>query len=124
MLNSSQEPVFMYDQASLYSHQTLELSNFLFSAALIAVGIFLLSALLLKIKTASFRQIFLTLTTCTLIYLYFLLSESYQFYYILNFYDDSVFVFSEDESAWELESDSPRTRTKNHFLTLTIIAKF
>lgn len=114
----------MYDQISLYNYQTLSAKNFIFLFALIGIGIVLLNILLLQIKTASFTQTVVTLTICTLIYVYFLLSEAYQFYYIVNFYDDSIFVFSEEESTWELESDSPRTRTKNHFLTLTILAKF
>lgn len=123
-LNSSAEPVFMYDQNSLYLNQLSDWNIFLSSAVLLVFVINLILILTLTAKNRSNKTSIVLLSFITLFFLTLLLSESYQFYYVVNFYDDSTWVFSEEDNLWELEHDTPRTRTKNHYVTLCILAKF
>jgi len=123
-LNSSAEPVFMYDQNQLYLRQLNSWNSFVLTATFFVFIINLLLVLILVIKNRSSKVSAVILSIITLFLVTILLFESYQFYYIVNFYDDSIWTFSEEDNLWELEHDISRTRTKNHFTTLCILAKF
>lgn len=124
LLNASAEPIFMYDTYGLYITQLISLKTFLLNAYLIVLVINLVAYLLINIKTVSLRKGTILLLFVTVALLYVLFVESYQFYYLLNFYDEYTWVLAESDNVWELESDKPRTRNRNHYLTLIIIAKF
>lgn len=80
--------------------------------------------LLIILQVNTYRQYSVFLIIITLILVYVLQVESYQFYYLTNYYDESQWVFSEDDLVWELEYEIPRARNKNHYMTLIILAKF
>jgi len=123
-LNSSAEPTFMYDQNSLYLEQLSSWATFMLNAVLLVFVINLILILTLTVKNRSSKTSVILLSFITLFFLTTLLTESYQFYYVVNYYDDSIWIFSEEDNLWELEYDIPRTRTKNHYITLCILAKF
>lgn len=123
-LNASAEPVFMYDQVGLYNKQLQSIDDFLSNAFLVVSVINLIAYFLITIKFTTYRQQSILILIVTFILVYILMSESYQFYYLSNYYDESFWVFSEDDLVWELEYEIPRARNKNHYMTLIILAKF
>lgn len=124
LLNASGEPYFMYDTFGLYINNLLSIKNFLYINFLIILLINLFTYLLINIKFSSFKKNIYLFLIVTLIYIYLLFIESYQFYYLLNFYIDYIWNFSEYDGIWELDFDIPRIRNKNHYITLIIVAKF
>ena len=124
LLNASSEPYFMYDTYGLYINQLLIIKNFLLNAFLVVITINLFIFILINTKFSTFKKNTYLLIIITLILLYLLFVESYQFYYLLNYYVDYTWVFSEDDNVWELDYDTPRTRNRNHYITLIIVAKF
>ncbi len=123
-LNASAEPLFMYDQVGFYSRQLQLMDSFLVNCFLVVSAINLLIYLLIILQVNTYRQYSVFLIIITLILVYVLQVESYQFYYLTNYYDESQWVFSEDDLVWELEYEIPRARNKNHYMTLIILAKF
>jgi len=123
-LNASSEPLFMYDQPGLYTAQLQVINEFIASTAFVVLAILLLVHIIITIKFSTFRQTSVYLLALTCILVYFLVVESYQFYYLVNFYDDTQWVYSEEEQLWELEYEIPRSRNRNHYMTLIILAKF
>lgn len=123
-LNASAEPLFMYDQVGMFNRQLQDIRGFIFNVFLIVLIINLIVYLLITIKYTTFRQHSLFFLVITLLLVYILLVESYQFYYLTNYYDESSWVYSEDEQVWELDYEIPRSRNKSHFMTLIILAKF
>ena len=124
LLNASSEPYFMYDTYGLYINYLLSIKSFLINSFLIVVVLNLYMYLLLNTKFVSLRKNIYLLLFITLFLLYLLFVEAYQFYYISNYYCEYIWNFSEDEGVWELDFDIPRTRNKNHYITLIVVAKF
>jgi hypothetical protein len=124
LLNASGEPNFMFDTYGFFVDHLLSIKQFLLSSFLIVLLVNIIILLLFNIKVFSLRKNIIWFFLCTIILLYILFVESYQFYYILNFYIEYLWVFSEDDGVWELDYDIPRTRNKNHYVTLIIVAKF
>lgn len=123
-LNASAEPLFMYDQVGFYSRQLQLMEGFLTNCFLVVSVITLLIYLLIVLQVNTYRQYCVFLLIITLCLVYILQVESYQFYYLTNYYDESQWVFSEEDLVWELEYEIPRARNKNHYMTLIILAKF
>lgn len=124
MLNNSAEPIFMYDSVGRDRFQLINIRNFMVNSVFIVTLINLCIFIVISIKFLSIRKYIVLLLPATLILVFFLLIESYQFYYIINFYDEFCWVFSEDDNIWELEIETPRTRSKNHNMVLCLLAKF
>jgi len=124
LFNASGEPIFGYDTFGLYTWQLLSVKNFIFNSFLIILLIHTFIYLLINIKYISLQKNIYFFLFLTFGYFYILFSESYQCYYLLNFYIEYMWLYSEDDSVWELTLDIPRTRNKNHYITFIIIAKF
>lgn len=123
-LIASAEPRFFFDIMSYFVPHCIKPTKFLLNCFLIVILIIVSSILLISIKFKTLRQIVPYLTLITLILFYILLQESYQFYYLLNFYNDAFWVMDEESYGWELEYEIPRARNRLHYTTLIIIAKF
>ena len=124
LINASSEPFFIYDTYGLYINSLNTLKIFLTNSFLIVLLLNLFIFALINIKFTSLKKNSYLFLFITFIYVYILMTEFYQFYYLLNFYSDYIWNFSEDENVWELDYDIPRTRTKNHYVTLLMLAKF
>ena len=98
LLNASGEPFFMFDTYGLYIHNLIQIKNFLLVAFLVVVVIHILIFLLISIKFTTLRKNIYLLLIITLVLLYILFTESYQFYYLLNFYVDYIWNLSEDDN--------------------------
>lgn len=123
-INSTSEPVYMYDQLKLYKTHLFSWRMFLYKMVPFMVIILLCSYLLTSLKWSSFSKQSNILIAITIILLYILWLEFYQFFHILSFYSNINWVFDYDEYIWSLELDSRRTRLYNNYIALCLFAKF
>lgn len=123
-LNASEEPVYMYDQMKLYKTQLFSWRFFIIKiipiVLLILLGYFV--QLSLKWNLFNKQSSFLLLITLLLIYVVWL--EFYQFFHIINFYGNLVWVYDIDEYLWNLEIEFRRTRLLNNYIAVCLMAKF
>lgn len=123
-LNSSQEPLYMYDFSSL--NQTYLVNLYGFYNSNITLIIFILISTVLMLFTVNFisTQGLIFILVLTIIFFYIFLLESYQFYYILTLFYEVSWEFYHELNSWVLETESPIMRTKNQYNTLALIAKY
>ena len=123
-LNSSQEPLYMYDKTNLTNDFVLNLQSGFFNTFILSSILFGCQLLILMISVRSqFQSIcLLLLISVGVFYLFFL--ESYQIYYVFNGFTDIVCVFDEDQNCWSIESESIKLRIKQYYFVLCVIAKF
>ena len=123
-LNATEEPVYMYDQMKLYKDHLFSWRWFIIKllpgVTLIIIGYYVKNLIKWNIFT---KQIWFILLI-TLILLYVLWLEFYQFFHIINFYSDFVWVFDYDEFLWNLELEFRRTRMANNYVAVCMMAKF
>lgn len=123
-LNSSQEPLYFYDSSSLNQDYLNQLISTFNSYLFLVFIILYLYYILLKLPQFSVQQYlahFLVITI-GLVYVFYL--ESYQFYYILTMFYESIWQFDSESNLWVLESEAPRLRVKQQYLLLALIAKY
>lgn len=123
-LNSSQEPLYMYDVASLNQEYLLPLPSAYVNSINLAIIIYILSYLMLALASQTYMQTVVTLIfVSTYIFFAFFL-ESYQFYYVISTFSESFWSFSDESGVWELENENIRLRTKQYYFLLCLIAKY
>lgn len=123
-LNSSQEPLYMYDESNLNQTHLFSLINAYSSYIFLVFCIFYSYFLILNISNFNNRQQILHLTVLTLCLVYIYLIESYQFYYVLTSFIENFWVFDAQANVWSLEFEVPRVRAKHQYLLLALIAKY
>ena len=123
-LNSSQEPLYMYDESNLNQTFLPNLTSFYFSLILLFFIIFYSYYLLLNISTFSFKQQLTHLLINSVLMIYVFLLESYQFYYLVNTFFEVSWDYAEDIKTWVLETENPKIRVKTQYLMLALIAKY
>lgn len=123
-LNSSQEPIYMYDEVNLNQTYLFSLINtyqsYLLLVFIILYGFFFMFLL----STINTRQQVLHLLILTLCLIYIYLLENYQLYYILTSFFENFWLFDAELNAWRLEVETPRLRVKHQYLYLALIAKY
>lgn len=123
-INSSEEPVYMYDQVKLFKSHFFSWKFFFLKIILNIYLILIMHYLLIAINFTNFKKQNLLIILITLLLLYFLWLEFYQFFHIINFYSNLIWVFDYDEFMWSLEIEFRRTRMSNNYIALCLIAKF
>lgn len=123
-LNASEEPVYMYDQMKLYKTHLFSWRWFLIkllpSVFLILVGYYVL----LQLRWGLFLKQTSVLFLLTLVLIYIVWLEFYQFFHIVNWYANFLWVYDYDEFLWTLEIEGRRTRLANNYAALCLMAKF
>lgn len=123
-LNASSEPVYMYDQIKIYKTHLFSWRWFLIkllpSVAVILLGYYLQ----LTLKWNLFNKQNTVILTITLLLLYILWLEFYQFFHIISFFANITWSFDYDEYIWTLEMDSRRTRLANNYISVCLLLKF
>ena len=123
-LNASSEPVYMYDQIKIYKTHLFSWRWFLIkllpSVAVILLGYYLQ----LTLKWNLFNKQNTIILTITLLLLYILWLEFYQFFHIISFFANITWSFDYDEYIWTLEMDSRRTRLSNNYISVCLLLKF
>jgi hypothetical protein len=123
-LNSSQEPLYMYDESSLNQTYLTNLPSTYFSFILVIFMIFYSYYLLLNIVNLNFKQKLTHLTIITIFLFFIFLLESYQFYYIITVFFENMWSYDIENNLWVLNYESPRIRVKQQYLILAMIAKY
>lgn len=123
-LNSSQEPIYMYDESSL-NQQFLPSLTASYQSYLVLLFIFFYTLyLLLALPTFKSTQQILHLGLMTLLYTYIYLLENYQVYYILTAFYENYWVYDAEQLIWSLEIEVPRIRTKQQYFLIALILKY
>lgn len=123
-LIAPEEPVFMYDQMKLYKTHLFSWRVFILKIIPVISMIILTYYLQLSVKWSLFNKQSIVVLTITLLMVYTVWVEFYQFFHIVNFYGNLNWVFDYDEFLWNLELEFRRTRMSNNYTSLCLIAKF
>lgn len=123
-LNSSQEPLYMFDYSSLNQEYLIQLKTTYKNMILLSLGIYLGFILIFNLNYLIFYQNILLLTSISLIIFYTLYIESYQFIYIINIFSDKEWNFDEEDQSWSLEIEENNLRVKQQYFILCLIAKY
>ena len=123
-LNSSQEPLYMFDYANLNQEFLLQLKTSYKNMILLSIAIYLSFILLLNINFFIFYQSIIILTAISIIIFYTLYIESYQFVYILNIFANKDWLFDDLKQCWVLEVEQNNLRVKQQYFILCLIAKY
>jgi hypothetical protein len=123
-LNSSQEPLYMFDYSSLNQELVLQLKISYKNLILTSLSIYLSYILIYNLNFFSFYQNLIILTIILLIIFYSLYIESYQFIYIINLYSDKFWLFEDTSQSWVLEAEQNNLRVKQQYFIYCLIAKY
>lgn len=123
-VNSSQEPLYTYDESNLNQVFLPNLVAFFFTILVLLFIIFYSYYLILNIPTMSSKQQILHLVVNSILMIYVFLLESYQFYYLVNTFYEISWDYLEEFKLWSLEFENPKIRVKTQYLTLALIAKY
>jgi len=124
MLNSNQEPVFMYDNSQVYKTHLFSWRYFLIKIFPSTVLIIASYFILLSLKWNTFSKSNLLCFLITALLGYILWQEFYQFFHLMSFYGNLAWVYDVEDHLWGLEVEFRRTRITNHYLTICLVAKF
>ena len=123
-VNSNNEPVFMYDNSQVYKTHLFSWRYFLikiFPATLLIIFSYFV---LLSIKWNIFSKSNMLVLIITIILLFIMWQEFYQFFHILSYYGNLSWVYDIEDHLWNLEVEFRRTRIVNHYVTICLAAKF
>ena len=123
-LNASEEPTYMYDQMKLYKFHLFSWRWFIQKLVIVVALIILGYYLQLNLKWSIFSQQSIFLLAITLMLLYTLWLEFYQFFHVINFYGNLIWIYDYDEFLWNLDIEFRRTRIVNNVTAICLMAKF
>lgn len=123
-LNSSQEPMYMYDYSALNQEFLVPLQIAGINVVVLSLVIYFMYFTLLRINSNSWTQLNLYLVLISVFIFFSFFIETYQFYYLLSTFNERLWVFNEDENMWGIDTDSPILRTKHQYLFVCLIAKY
>lgn len=123
-LNANNESWYMYDQLQVFKTGFFSWRSFL-PRIYPLIGLMVVGyILLISLKWNLFSKHLMWLGLLTLILLYVVWCEFYQFFHVVNFYGNFNWMFDGDEKIWSLELENRKTRTINHYIMLMIMLKF
>lgn len=123
-LNSSQEPLYMFDYSSLNQELLIQLKTSYRTLILLSLAIFLCYILILNNNYLNYYQNIILLSLISLIIIYTLYIESYQFVYTISYYTDKNWNFDSTSQLWVLELEQNNIRVKQQYFILCLIAKY
>ena len=123
-LNSSQEPLYMFDYSNLNQELLIQLKSSYKNMILLSLAIYLSFIVILNNNFLNYYQNILLLSLVSLIVFYMLFIETYQFVYIINLFADKNWNFDENKQIWILEIEQNMLRVKQQYFILCLIAKY
>lgn len=123
-LNSSQEPMYMFDYSNLNQELLIQLKSSYKNMLLLSIAIYFSFILIFALNFFVFYQSIIVLTLISLIIFYTLFIETYQFIYIINLFADKTLVFDDIKQLWTLEVEQNNLRVKQQYFILCLIAKY
>lgn len=124
LFNASQEPVFAYDLIQLKKMRLFSWRFFLLKIFPVVLLIIVTYILILCIKWNVYSKYLFMLGYITFLLTYVFWVEFYQFFYIINWYNEIIWLFDQEDRTWYAENLSKRARIVNHYVTICTIAKF
>lgn len=124
LFNASQEQVFAFDLIQLNKSRLYSWKFFIYKSFFVVLIIMLSYFVLVCSKWNIFSKLISIIFIITAILTYILWLEFYQFFYVLNWYGEIVWLFDTEDKVWYAESVFKRARIVNHYTTICIIAKF
>jgi len=123
-LNANNESWYMYDQLQVFKTGLFSWRSFLMKIFPLTLLLLCGYLFLLTMKWNIFNKHSLWLLLLTVLLLYIVWVEFYQFFHVINFYGSFNWVFDIDEKVWSLELEVRKSRTVNHYIMLMIMLKF
>ena len=123
-LNSSQEPLYMYDYSSLNQELLIQLKTAYKSLILLSLAIYFSYVLMLNNNYLTYYQNIILLSLISIVIIYTLYVESYQFVYVVSYYTDKNWNFDPNNQLWVLETEQNNIRVKQQYFILCLIAKY
>jgi hypothetical protein len=123
-LNSSQEPLFMYDYSSLNQEYLVSLYTIGFNIIILSIVIFIMYFTIIRLNSNSWEQLSLNLIFISIFIFFSFFIETYQFYYVISVFNERVWSLNEDDNIWSVETDNPILRTKTQYFLVCLIAKY
>lgn len=123
-LNSSQEPLYMYDYSAINQEYLVSLHTAGLNIILLSIVIYFMYFALLRINSNSWTQMNLYLIIISSFIFFSFFIETYQFYYVISVFNERLWVFNEEENLWVIDIDNPILRTKHQYLLVCLIAKY
>lgn len=123
-LNSSQEPLYMFDYSSLNQELLIQLKISYKNLILLSLAIYLSFLLILNNNFLNYYQNILILIFISLIIFYMLFIETYQFVYIISIFSEKIWNFDKDTNLWVLNFEQNNLRVKQQYFILCLIAKY
>lgn len=124
LLNANQEPIFMYDQISIFKTHHFSWRLFLIKIVPVILLILLTYIVMISMKWNTYSKSSILLLGITLLLLYIFWAEFYQFFHVVNFYGNLNWSFDTDENLWTLELEPRKTRNLNTFVSFCLMVKF
>ena len=123
-LNASTEPMYMYDQIQVYKTHLFSWRWFLVkiipSILLIISGYYLQ----MTVRWGVFCRQSVLILSITLLVVYILWVEFYQFFHVVSYYGNFFWTYDSDEFLWSIELDDRRNRICNNYVTICLCTKF
>ncbi len=123
-LNSSQEPLYMYDYSSLNQEYLVSLYTIGFNIIILSLVIYFMYFTLLRLSSNSWEQLSLNLIIISIFIFFSFFIETYQFYYVISVFNERLWLFNEEDNIWSIEVDNPILRTKTQYFLVCLIAKY
>jgi hypothetical protein len=123
-LNSSQEPLYMYDYSALNQEYLISLYVVGINVILLSLVIYFMYFTLLRINSNSWNQLNLYLILISSFIFFSFFIETYQFYYVISTFNERFWSFNEEENLWFVDIENPIIRTKQQYLMVCLIAKY
>lgn len=123
-LNSSQEPIYMYDYSAVNQEYLVSLHVAGMNIILLSLVIYFMYFTMLRINSNSWTQLNLFLVVISVFVFFSFFMETYQFYYVISVFNERLWVFNEEENLWSIDIDNPILRTKHQYLLVCLIAKY
>lgn len=123
-LNSSQEPLYMFDYSNLNQELLIQLKASYKNMILLSLAIYLSFILILNVNFYIYYQNILILLTISLIIFYTLYVETYQFVYVLGLFADKDWIFDDIKQVWLLDIEQNNLRVKQQYFVMCLIAKY
>ena len=123
-LNSSQEPLYMFDYANLNQEFLIQLKISYKNLLLLSICLWLSFFLIININSLIYFQSISIILAISAIITYMLYVESYQFVYIISLFADKEWMFEETQNIWILEIEQNNLRVKQQYFILCLIAKY
>jgi len=122
--NSSSESHYMLDNQQLFKLFLVPLAQFTILLVFASSLVIFCYLLMLSLKWQSFDRVIFDSSLLTLVLLFFVFFECYQFFHVINYYSNICWEYDLDTEAWVAELEARKTRTHHHYVFLLCILKF